>query len=218
MPQPAVKKRVKASVFEMFDEKPRLTTSEIRERLVSTADEATREGWAFKAPSERTIRRLHEEYVGLTDEERSQYHRLEWPESMELGAAITGLPWEASAAVLELLAFLLRKGLPRPTVRHGKWFWRITDAVPDAPLAYRALTSRLLAAGEVSGSLPSAELRKVEGYLAFARWRSDENKQSYRVAIDKGAVPRPILMFDAIDASHLPEELRYLTDLMEGDN
>ena len=220
MPQPAVEKPVRASVFVMFAEDAPPTTKEIRARLISAADEAVKAGRPFKVPSERTIRRLHQEYKeDLTDEERSQYHQLKWPESMEMGVAITELPWDASASVLELLAFSQREGRRRPTIRQAKWFWRITLAAPDAPLPSREYSSWMLAAHEDRGSVPEEELRKVEWFLAFAPWRSDDNRQSYKGAIDEGTVPQPLLqiLLDPHLVVEISQDLRDLTE-MEGEN
>ena len=219
MPQPAVDKRVRASAFVMFAEDAPPTTKEIRARLISAAADAAKAGTPFKIPSERTIRRLHQEYKqDLTDEERSQYRQLKWPESMEMVVAITELPWDASASVLELLALWQHeRGGRRPTIRQAKWFWRITLAVPDAPLPSRECSSWILAAHEERGSVPEEELRKVEWFLAFAPWRSDDNLQSYKAAIDEGTVPQPVLQI-LLDP-HLEIEISQdLREFIEGEN
>jgi hypothetical protein len=66
---------------------------------------------------------------------------------MEDGA----LPWEASAAALELLAYLNDLHSPRPNHQEALWFWRVTQAAPDAPLNLRYELSIILSTRPLMG-------------------------------------------------------------------
>jgi len=93
-------------------------------------------------PSERWVGKyLREGWDELTEKQQQQYALLSWPRSMEDGA----LPWEASAAALELLAYLNDLHSPRPNHQEALWFWRVTQAVPNAPLNLRYDVSIILA-------------------------------------------------------------------------
>lgn len=101
-------------------------------------------------PSQRTIGRIRsDEWVPMSSEEKAQYRLVSWPDTFQRG----DLPWEASAATLELLAIWLESDLfqkfvlaqrddplgpldllmGRPTVRLAEWYWRVTQAAPDLP-------------------------------------------------------------------------------------
>jgi hypothetical protein len=58
---------------------------------------------------------------------------------------VDALPWEASAAALELLAYRNDIGEDRPNHREALWFWRVTQAAPNAPLSFRYGLSIILA-------------------------------------------------------------------------
>jgi hypothetical protein len=95
-------------------------------------------------PTERTVRRLIEEYAALPDHLRLEQALFRWPASMDSGA----LPWEAGRAALELLRFCDEHGLPLPTNSQATWFWRLrlTSPARDATDLHQAAT--LLALGE----------------------------------------------------------------------
>ena len=102
-------------------------------------------------PSERSITRIRNtEWNPLPEAERRGYRELHWPETFQQG----DLPWEASAAALELLN-VCRKVDPfarylearteealgplgmhwwrRPSIRLARWYWHVTQAAPDLP-------------------------------------------------------------------------------------
>ena len=124
---------------------PRRILGELRNR-------AETQGLGSDYPSERTIQRIKDD---ITPEQLIEYRSFHWPESMESGA----LPWEASAAALELLdvrrtadpfiryleahpespftdpgrePISMRFG-DHPSVRLARWYWRVTQAAPDLP-------------------------------------------------------------------------------------
>jgi len=126
-------------------------------------------------PAARTIRRiLDEEWSKLTPDQRREYEYFRWPESMEDGS----LPWEASAAGLELLRAFSR--LRRPPVRLARWFWRVTQAAPGAGIPARLQAAAQLAIEEALGT--TQERRAVEWFLAFQPWRSEEDRAEYEDA------------------------------------
>lgn len=107
------------------------------------ARKAGRTDW----PSERTVRRLYEAWKQRPEEERREAEQCRWPQSMLAGA----LPWEASAAVLELLRFRDERGLERPTVRVAQWFYRLRLATRDYyPTEVVAVVAESLAFSEYS--------------------------------------------------------------------
>ena len=147
---------------------------------LSRSNDPNRAAAARTYPSERTISRIREkEWSVLSESERSEYRACYWPESMERG----DLPWEASAATLELILALEGEASEgRPSIRLARRFWQVALAAPDARLDDRLRAARLLAAWESLQTRPSDQLRGIEWYLAFAPWRSDHHSDSYEKA------------------------------------
>jgi len=89
------------------------------------------------APSERSVSRVLQTFRTMTSEERAPYREFLWPISMERG----DVPWEAAPAVFELLRYLHGHilGFPgrRPLTRSVQWFWRVTQAAPEASVDER---------------------------------------------------------------------------------
>ena len=82
------------------------------------------------------------------------------------------MPWEASAACLELLGNTLDS---RPTIRMALAFWRITAAAPDLNVRKREKLARVWSGWEALGDLAvPQDLRNLESYLAYAPWRAKE--------------------------------------------
>lgn len=135
----------------------------------------------------------------IKDEDLTAYRLVHWPETFERG----DLPWEASAATLELLALQDRfAGFGRPTLRLARWFWRVTMAAPDLPAFMdseqgRWGIARLLAAWETLGKAPEQGREGIEWYLAYAPWRDDsqgntgleEWKKIYGHAVKDRVIP-----------------------------
>jgi len=127
-------------------------------------------------PSERWIEeKLKTEWDDLSANEKQTYSAFHWPESMLSGA----LPWEAVPAALELFAYMnTGNSRGRPSIRDARWFWRVTLAAPDISIGERESCSRGLAQLEARGHTPK-DLLFLEAYLAFAPWRSEENKAAH---------------------------------------
>jgi hypothetical protein len=114
------------------------------QELKQEAEKSGREDY----PSERWVGKyLREGWDELTEGQKQRYALLSWPGSMEDGA----LPWEASAADLELLAYLNDLHSSRPNHEEALWFWRVTQAAPDAPLDLRYDLSTILATRPLMG-------------------------------------------------------------------
>ena len=173
--QPVSNKRIRAALQKHADEV--LKKHESPERLAL----------AEKVPSERTIARIRlHEWDPATEVERAPYREFYWPESMERG----DLPWEASSAALELLRNI-DTAVPssRPSIRFVRWFWHVSQAIPDASFEVRMDAAARLTQGEVPGE--SDALRGIEWGLAYEPWRSAGAKEKYLGATRRDHNPIP---------------------------
>ena len=121
-------------------------------RILGTLEqEAVRTDVAYTGPSEPTIRRiLRREWDPMTERDQRRYLYFYWPESMQRG----DLPWEASAAAIEMLRWEARAGekdlqpmflqpgpfkvrplwqYQRPSIDSVYWYWRVTQVMPLPP-------------------------------------------------------------------------------------
>src|SRR5262249_31089099 len=111
------------------------------------------------------------------------YRLFSWPQSMQAGA----LPWEASRAVLDLLRLRSSQHMEVPLVAEAQWFWRVTQAIPDAPIEQRARAALLLVATEMGQSTPAKNLEVLQWRLVYQPWRSPKDKHAYlRAAGERG--------------------------------
>jgi len=102
-------------------------------------------------PSERTIRRYREEIQAAPDSVQREYHYVYWPESFERG----DLPWESAQYVLELMRLQaggLRPQDHRPDVREARWYWYLSQTVPNWHPAIRAFYAHKLAKSYPKGT------------------------------------------------------------------
>jgi len=179
-------------------------------RLLRLLQDESKQTHRLGVPSLRTIGRIQQKFRLLDARAQMDYRVLTWPEACQLG----GLPWEASAAVLELLGFLHRAGSGRPLMRVGRWFWHVTLAAPDLPVRDRFAAARQLSAWEV---IPHEEnVRPVEWHLAYAPWRSQDATNEYQQAVsgDEHYV-RPV---DPFARESFPEWTRPRMRAMPGDS
>ena len=182
MPRPKTDQKWIEAIRNLAANEPALSSRAILTRLEGMAAQLGRNDW----PSERTIRRILKEFQGLPEEQRTEYRHLAWPRFAEQGA----MPWEAGRAVLELLGYC-RVQFPdyKPTVHLGKWYWRTTLAAPDINTERRfgiALDLATIDAGQPAdtwtGGLvetPSEHRLRIEEYLAYAPWQSEDSKRAY---------------------------------------
>ncbi len=136
-----------------------------------------------------TVGRYRKKWEALKPSERAHYRSVSWPETFERG----DLPWEASAVVFELLHASRRAGLPlvRPLVRTARWFWRVTQAAPGAPLAHRAFVAGMLSAEEASlGAVRGGQARWAEGDIAYRTW-TPEGSWEHQKAVEAGLMTGP---------------------------
>jgi hypothetical protein len=203
MARPRIEPFWEEAIRAATENEPRLGPLGVRARLEKAAADIGKPD--LRVPSLRTIGRIQREFRQRPEEERRPYRDLYWPESFERG----DLPWEASAAALELLRVwekwpphILEMILPvpeeralfgynfgdRPSVRLARWFWRLTQAAPDADAKDRRSVAEFLEAAEVVGSEPVE--RAVEAFLQYAPWRSAEAATAYQTALaDNKAIP-----------------------------
>jgi hypothetical protein len=198
MARPKTKDYWEEGIRILTEEDPRLGPLGVRSQLIKLV-EADAEGKAgpLRVPSLRTIGRIQRQFRPLPEEERRPYRIFRWPESFERG----DLPWEAQGAALELMrvwargprlgmvspeARRLLSPAARPSVRLARWFWRMTQAAPDATALERRHIAGLLAAAEAGD--PDVR-RAAEGWLCYAPWRSEEARGAYEEAQAEGRIP-----------------------------
>ena len=129
----------------LFENEPAFTDKAVAEMAKTKGEELGRSDY----PALRTVNKYHHQHPSLPANLKEGYLYLRWPESMETGL----LPWEASAAALELLdvrrkvdpffrSVEAHSGKPlgswgirwgRVSVRLARWFWHISQAAPDLP-------------------------------------------------------------------------------------
>ncbi|MBI4199688.1 MAG: hypothetical protein HY535_04355 [Chloroflexi bacterium] len=142
-------------------------------------------------PSKRSISRIRTgEFAQIEEGEKALYRTFHWPESMERG----DLPWEASAAALELLVFLDQQKdtvAQRPPIRLARWFWRVSQASPGQPIRYRVLQALTLAVNELRGGEHVQTVRGVEWELAYRPWHNAVQGKAYYKARHRPQHPIP---------------------------
>ena len=151
------------------------------------------------APTLRTVQRWQTEFNRLADDQRDAYRFVRWPESFESDT----LPWEASRAVLELLRLHVEWNWDPPTVRKARWFIRLFQAAPAAPLAWRQEVAGNVASWEARGQVDPQWLRVLELALLFGAWPGGENPVAYVAAAQDRGLP---LLADLLRVSNTPKE------------
>ncbi len=179
MPRPKTDRLWVDRIRSMIEDDPKLSSL----RILRLLEQEAGGRFEYQGPSDKTIRRIKREYLDLPEEERRRYGRFCWPESMENGS----LPWEAARAALDLMRHW---GPPnRPPIRLVRWFWRVSQAAPDAPFGSRLNLARQLAIWEVQGERETGYLEGIEWYLAFTAWRCEEDAKAYRQVTERLGLP-----------------------------
>jgi len=130
--------------------------------LVELERRAVNENRPIPPVSEPTIRRiLARDWLRLAEERRGEYRQIHWPATFERG----DLPWEAAAACFQLLRLYGREHKERPTVRMGRWYWRLGEVAPGASELDKARTARFLAGLEAADQLTLTLTEGVEAWL-----------------------------------------------------
>jgi len=154
------------------------------------------------SPSERSVGRIRKQHEDTRPAERREYRRFRWPDSME----DESLPWEAAPAALELMRAY---SYERPLLPVIRWFWRVSVAVPDAPLEERKNRAIFLAMNEAAASPNPRALESVECWMIYQPWTSADAELKFNQAILAGVVPDdqvPISSMDAIELAFWDSE------------
>ena len=136
-----------------FANRPDLTPADISELAKAKAPEV---GWS-SPPARATSYKYFDAYQYLPEHIRVGYKYFSWPEAMIDGS----LPWEATRAALDLLAWTEEHELSPPTTAIAKWFWRATLALPDTSLGLRLRVALTAATSEEAGEPLPDELKKL---------------------------------------------------------
>ena len=165
----------------------------------------------------RTVMRWVREFKTVAEEVRELDKPFEWHKLEEYG-----LPWEASAFLLEMSILVQENKIYRgygfeplaPTVRQARWWWRVHLAAPDLDpvdvwyLAQRFVSRELAcdALGEPEGF---ADLEAQLSYKPWDGWPKDsENLEIYRHAVEIGRIPQlrsfggriPLVQYDKTES------------------
>ncbi len=167
-----------------------ISGAEIRRKLINDL-RVRNEDAPTPVPSDRAIRRIMVEFKAAPDTERQPYTYFAWPTAMESGA----IPWEASRALLDWLKFRVMGGRNQPPLnRQAAWFWRVTQALPEAPIEKRDMLSYFYT---LIDAFESDTARREESRahfqwedLVFQGWRSADAKKEYESALKAKTIPR----------------------------
>lgn len=109
-----------------------------------------------------------------------------------------GVPWDASAYVLEMWAWVLEDGpfngtttTHRPSMREVKWWWRVHLADPDMNMfgvwrMAQGFTAREIASDYLNGPVYFDDLQAT---LAYKPSQSAEKWKIYLDAVEAGRIP-----------------------------
>jgi hypothetical protein len=177
------------------------TDEQYRLRVATLAEEGWRPGPIFREiergaqedgradyPSDRTVRRLYEEWMALPESHRRQQARFRWPASMEEGT----LPWEASRSALDLVRYCDDRGLDPPTVAEARWFWRLQVAAPAQPQDESVRFAKKLAFIEYARTAnlrADISLPDLEWQLAYEPWKDEDHANAYSQAATRHSLP-----------------------------
>ena len=192
-------------ILSIKGEKPRMGHIRLHAQLeqLFLTDKTPEEAGPPPSPS-TVLRILRRRWDGITEEERAMYRRYHWPQSMERG----DLPWDASAAALELLGLRHLRKHGRPSIRLVRWYWRVAQAAPDLPASTgtepdmpgRFHIATLLASWESMKDVPQSHRDSVEMYLSYGWWRSQQAEAYYLEALEGGLIPEiPLFDLDIFD-------------------
>jgi len=139
-------------------------------------------------PSGRKVRDIIREHRKLLPSKQREHEYFTWPRSMRLGL----LPWEASRDLLDLVRY--RHDQPSKGVIAlpiARAYWRACQAMPGAEIDEKYKVATQLAWWEVAGEKPPKEAKgaadsteSLHWYVAYAPWRSDEDKEIYNDQIE----------------------------------
>ena len=128
----------------------------------------------YDFPSERSVQRIRIPFVNDPGAVRD-YQRFRYPDSCSSGA----LPWEAAAVAFELIRE--HRLDEAPPVRLVRWLWRVTLAMPIAPLRDRVRYAFELAARDAGVSFQDVHER-----MATGRWQPWDTTEPLLTLTTKG--------------------------------
>ena len=199
MPRPKTERRLIKRVEEITEQHRQWSARDVLAQLRKEPD--GQDG----LPTERTVARIRREYkdrVRGNPKLALLNQFFSWPESMESGF----LPWGASAVALEFMRWWREinyggmdkhplkewageKFIIVPTNKYVLWFWRISQAAPDAPIGARWALTELMIYCRMYPEFDIFRLeRRVEYALTYAPWRSRKNSYAYNQAILRGEI------------------------------
>src|SRR5215831_2487310 len=172
MPRPKTDPRYAERVAALAEQEG-LKVREITLRIDAEAQRDNR----TDAPSERTVRRLYDDWRDLDPEIKREHALLRWPGSFTDGT----LPWEAARAALDQLRYREETGRVPPTAREAKWFWRLKQASPSLPDELANFTATELAMAEylrIAGFSTEVHIG-VQWQLAYQPWLDQEHQDQF---------------------------------------
>lgn len=212
MPQPPIPDHWKARVFShvarLEQDNGRVSDTKIRRALereaeVLRAGDAMERDLADRIPSIRSISRIRaKEWPFLSEKDQETYRRFYWPESMEN----IDLPWEATAAALELLleGDKLLGNAWQPSIKAVRFFWQVSQATEtDTPFWLRLGAAMSLMRADRNHDPEIA--KAVQWFLAYRPWKHKKWARDYDDAINR--ISNPI--------AALPEDLMPLYRIKE---
>lgn len=147
----------------------------------------------FKDPvSERTVATWIKGFKTLREETVSLDSPFQW-HLMEK----YGLPWEASAYLLQMWAYYVVRSLdnpkpePPPTTRQVSWWWRVHQAAPDIDQQDVWWIAQEFVVREVAHEVLAQplEMADVEAWLAVKPWSGEDQRSTYLSTVEIGLIP-----------------------------
>ena len=163
---------------------------------IEIAMQETRDAGVVKTemPGRGSIAKYSKQYDDLPQEKKKLDEFFEWHRLDEYG-----LPWEASAYVLELWRYALESGVyplkdtdvALPSVRQVRWWLRVHQADPDLDMSGVLHLAGAFGMRELYHDLLEMPLELVDlgALLAYKPWRDDEHRQTYLKAIKEQRIP-----------------------------
>jgi hypothetical protein len=185
MPRPPIHPFWVERIRVLLANNPRISGVEIRRKLTNDQKIKKEDDAPTPVPSDRAIRRIMTQFKGAPKSERQSYRYFSWPESMEAGI----LPWEAARVVLDLMRFRTEAHMEPPLVLEAQWFWRVTLAIPDAPIETRVKAAAALVMLAMSDQPKSENLKVLQWRLAYQTWRSKADREAYLQAAKDERIP-----------------------------
>src|SRR5581483_2832123 len=137
-------------------------------------------------PAPRTIDNYVTQALRLDAASAQEYTLVRWPQSFMAGA----LPWEAARPVLDYLRLCDQQGLPRPTVRAARWFWRLRLAAPTLPDEDADRFARELAFAHTPNLPAEIHRADLEWRLAYEPWKGGDRLAAYQQAAARHGLPQ----------------------------